>query len=104
MRNPRFCKNNRKGAICCAVYGDYIASGFPNCNYLKSGNSNTGAKGTEKMIGARKGGGLTFQEVALVGLFEDGHLLNGNLIEFLQALGLGHAFVDKDRIQVLHVA
>ena len=34
---------------------------------------------------------------------QHGHLLDGYLVEFMKAFLLRHAFVDKHRIQVLHV-
>ena len=47
---------------------------------------------------------LSFQNMFALHIFQHGHLLDGNLVEFLEAFALRHAFMYKDRIQVLHVA
>ena len=36
-------------------------------------------------------------------ILQNGHLLDGDLVEFVQAVGLRYAFVDKDRIDILHI-
>ena len=46
---------------------------------------------------------LRFQHAVLADILQHGHLLNSNLIEFVEAFLLRHAFVDKNRIQVLHI-
>ena len=46
---------------------------------------------------------LRFQHAVLADILQHGHLLNSNLIEFVEAFLLRHAFVDKKRIQVLHI-
>ena len=34
---------------------------------------------------------------------EDAHLLDGDLVQFLEALGLGNSVIDHDGVDVLHV-
>ena len=47
---------------------------------------------------------LCFQYMFAFYVLQHGHLLDGYLVEFLKTLLLRHTFVDKDRIEVLHVA
>ena len=36
-------------------------------------------------------------------VFQHGHLLDSNLVQFLETFALWQTFVDKDRIEVLHI-
>ena len=47
---------------------------------------------------------LWFQYMFAIHVFQHGHLLDGDLVEFMQAFLLGHAFIDKNRVEVLHIA
>ncbi len=46
---------------------------------------------------------LCFQYMLAFYILQNGHLLNSYLVEFLETLALRQTFVDKDRIQVLHI-
>ena len=52
----------------------------------------------------RPGDILCFQYMFAFYVFQHGHLLNGYLVEFLETFTLRQTFIDKDRIEVLHVA
>ena len=46
---------------------------------------------------------LCFQYMFAFYVFQNGHLLNSYLVEFLKPFALWQTFVDKDRIEVLHI-
>ena len=47
---------------------------------------------------------LSFQYTLAFNVLKNGHLLNRYLVEFLEALALRQTFIDKDRVEVLHIA
>ena len=46
---------------------------------------------------------LSFQNMFAFHILQYGHLLDGYLVEFLETFALRQTFVDKDRIEVLHI-
>ena len=44
---------------------------------------------------------LSFQYTLAFNVLKNSHLLDGYLVEFMEALALRQTFVDKDRIEVL---
>ena len=44
-----------------------------------------------------------FQQLPPLGLGEDAHLLDGDFVEFFEALRLRNAIIDHDSVDVLHV-
>ena len=47
---------------------------------------------------------LRFQNMFAFHILQHGHLLDRDLVEFVETLLLRHSFIDKDSIEVLHVA
>ena len=46
---------------------------------------------------------LCFQYMFAFDVFQHGHLLDSNLVQFLETFSLRQTFIDKDRIEVLHI-
>ena len=47
---------------------------------------------------------LCFQYMLALYILQHGHLLDSYLVEFIKTLALRHSFIDKNRIQVFHIA
>lgn len=47
---------------------------------------------------------ILFKYLLVLHVFEDAHLLDSDAVEAVEAIALGHAFVDEDSVEVFHVA
>ena len=47
---------------------------------------------------------LCFQYMLALYILQHSHLLDSDLVEFMKTLALRHSFIDKNRIQVFHIA
>ena len=53
-----------------------------------------------RFYAVKASGILCFQYMLAFHIFQHGHLLDSDLVEFVEPLLLRHALVDKDRIQI----
>ena len=46
---------------------------------------------------------LLFQQMSVIAVFQDIHLMNGDFVKFFQSVALWNAFVNQDRVDVFHI-
>ena len=46
---------------------------------------------------------LLFQQMSVIAVFQNVHLMNGDFVKFFQSVALWNAFVNQDRVDVFHI-
>ena len=46
---------------------------------------------------------LLFQQMSVIAVFQNVHLMNGDFVKFFQPIALWNAFVNQDRVDVFHI-
>ena len=46
---------------------------------------------------------LLFQQMSIIAVFQNIHLMNGDFVKFFQSVALWNAFVNQDRVDIFHI-